>query len=235
MLRDHLPGDRHFGDPLSMADRRHLSTAQRQLAELTGSDTGVMREVSGGALQVWQAVLAARGRDRGDCDTTLLFTDIVGFSDWALRAGDDATLELLRAVGVAIEPPVVAHGGEVVKRLGDGMMASFRDPQSAFDALAEARDRTASLRTPDGWRPRLRAGIHTGRPRRLGGDYLGVDVNIAARLVERAGAEETLASAAAVSGLDRTQVRWRRKKTFALLRAKGVPSELDVFAVTPRD
>ncbi len=32
----------------------------------------------------------------------------------------------------------------------------------------------------------MRAGIHTGRPQRIGSDWLGVDVNIAARVMERA-------------------------------------------------
>jgi adenylate cyclase len=233
-VRDHLPGDRNFGDPLSVADRRHLAIAQRQLAEMTGSPDGVARELADGAMQVWQALLTARGRDLGPTDVTLLFTDLVGFSTWALSAGDDATLELLRAVGTAVEPPVTAHGGRVVKRLGDGMMAAFPHPQPALDALVEARERLAAVEPPDGWRPRLRAGLHTGRPRRLGGDFLGVDVNIAARLVERAGPDEILASAPAIAGLDPDRARWRRKKSFALLRSKGVPSELEVFAVSPR-
>lgn len=32
----------------------------------------------------------------------------------------------------------------------------------------------------------MRVGIHTGRPQRLASDWLGVDVNIAARVMERA-------------------------------------------------
>jgi adenylate cyclase len=234
-LRDHLPGDRHFGDPLSTADRKHFAVLQRQLQDITGSEEGVVRELSGGALQVWQAFLSARGRDVGEIEVTLLFTDLVGFSSWALTAGDDRTLQLLRQVGHAVEPPVVACGGQVVKRLGDGMMAAFREPQAAFDAVVEARSRLAAIELPgDSWRPRMRAGIHTGRPRRLGGDLLGVDVNIAARLVERAGTGEILASGAAIAGLSPERAAWRRKKTFALLRVKGVPDELDVYAVTPK-
>ena len=31
----------------------------------------------------------------------ILFTDLVGFSDWALEAGDEAALEVLRQVGDA--------------------------------------------------------------------------------------------------------------------------------------
>lgn len=234
-LRDHLPGDRYFGDPLSTADRRHFAILQRQLQDLTGTDEGVVRELSGGALQVWQAFLSARGRDVGQVDVTMLFTDLVGFSTWSLAAGDEQTLWLLRQVGHAVEPPVIARGGQVVKRLGDGMMAAFRDPQAALDAVVEARQRLAAIDMGgDGWRPRLRAGIHTGRPRRLGGDFLGVDVNIAARLVERAGPDEILASQAAIAGLSPEHAGWRRKKTFALLRVKGVPDELDVYAVTPK-
>ena len=38
----------------------------------------------------------------------------------------------------------------------------------------------------DGYTPRMRVGIHTGRPQRIGSDWLGVDVNIAARVMERA-------------------------------------------------
>ena len=32
----------------------------------------------------------------------------------------------------------------------------------------------------------MRAGIHTGRPQRIGSDWLGIDVNIAARVMDRA-------------------------------------------------
>ncbi len=233
-LRDHLPGDRNFGDPLSVADRRHFAVAQQHLASISGAEDGVLNEISGGALQVWQAVLGARGRDTGEVDVTLLFTDLVGFSSWALSAGDEEALGMLRTVGSALEPPVAGYGGQVVKRLGDGMMAAFRDPRAGLAALVEGRSRLSDVRATDGWRPKLRAGLHTGRPRRLGGDFLGVDVNIAARLVERAGPDEILASGPTVAGLDPDAARWRRKKTFALLRVKGVPGELDVYAVTPR-
>jgi class 3 adenylate cyclase len=41
---------------------------------------------------------------------TLLFTDLVGFSSWALEVGDDTALLLLRRVASALEPPVTATG-----------------------------------------------------------------------------------------------------------------------------
>jgi adenylate cyclase len=232
-LRERLPGDQDFGDPLSTARFGHLAVASRQWTDLTEGRPGVVREVGRGALQVWQSVLEARGRDRGEVQLTIVFTDLVNFSNWALRAGDDDTLTLLREVAVAIEPPVKQRGGQVVKRLGDGMMAVFSSPQSAFDAVIAANDNLAGIRVA-GYRPKIRAGMHTGNPRRLGGDYLGIDVNIAARVAQKAAAGEILASQSTVSLLDPQAVSARRKRTFALLRAKGVPDELEVFAVTPK-
>jgi adenylate cyclase len=216
-LRERLPGDRDFGDPLSTARFGHLAIASQQWTELTENRPGVVREVGRGALQVWQSVLEARGRDRGEVQLTIVFTDLVNFSTWALRVGDDETLGLLREVAVAIEPPVKQRGGQVVKRLGDGMMAIFSSPQAAFEAVAEANDNLAEIQVA-GYRPKIRAGMHTGNPRKLGGDYLGIDVNIAARVAQKA-------------ALDPQAVAARRKRTFALLRAKGVPDELEVFSV----
>jgi adenylate cyclase len=230
-LRTRLPGDQHFGDPLSTGQFTHLDRANRQLSELTEGRPGVWREMGLGALQVWQSVLESRGRDRGDVELTVVFTDLVGFSSWALDAGDDDALTLLRQVAAAVEPPVTRRGGEVVKRLGDGMMAVFSSPQRAVEAVCDGMVALADVSVA-GHQPRMRAGMHTGRPRKLGGDYLGIDVNIAARVAEKASPGELLASAASVSLLDPSTVSTRRKRSFSLLRAKGVPDELEVFAVT---
>jgi adenylate cyclase len=233
-VRERLPGDKDFGDPLSTARFGHLAVASRQWTELTEGRPGVVREVGRGALQLWQSVLEARGHDRGDVQLTIVFTDLVDFSNWALRAGDDDTLVLLREVAAAIEPPVKQRGGAVVKRLGDGMMAIFTSPQAAFEAVMDANQNLATIRVA-GYRPRIRAGMHTGNPRKLGGDYLGIDVNIAARVAQKAAGGEVLASATTVALLDPEAVSARRKRTFSLLRVKGVPDELEVFSISPKN
>src|SRR5206468_2352705 len=133
------------------------------------------------------------GRGAGDHEVVLVFTDLVEFSRWALEAGDDEVLRVLRQVSHAWEKPVTDRAGIVVKRLGDGMMAAFADPDAALAAVFDAQVRLADV-TVDGWTPRMRAGLHVGRPRRVGGDYLGVSVNTAARLGEHAKADEILVS-----------------------------------------
>jgi adenylate cyclase len=232
-LRERLPGDEDFGDPLSTARFGHLAVANTQWTDLTENRPGVVREIGRGALQVWQSVLEARGQDRGDVPMTVVFTDLVEFSNWSLSAGDDDTLRLLRDVAVAIEPPVKRRGGHVVKRLGDGMMAVFVSPQAAFEAVVEANENLKSIKVA-GYRPRIRTGMHTGNPRKLGGDFLGIDVNIAARVSQKATAGEILVSQTTLAVLDAETVTARRKRTFALLRVKGVPDELEVYAISPK-
>jgi adenylate cyclase len=158
---------------------------------------------------------------------TIVFTDLVEFSEWALDAGDDAALTLLRDVSDAIEPPVEKRGGEVVKRLGDGMMAVFDDPSAALSAVVEARERLQEVEC-DGYDARIRAGIHVGRPRCIGGDYLGVDVNVAARMAEEAGGDEILVSDRVLELLGDDAPKADRKRRF---KVKGVPRDLGAYSV----
>lgn len=232
-VRRALPGDPGFGDPLSAAGRDGAGTIARIADRLFVDQPRATHEIGLGALQVWQSVLERTGRGQGTQEVTVLFTDLVGFSAWALKAGDDDALELLRAVASVVEPAILDKRGRVVKRLGDGLMAVFPSPQLGFDAVLDAWERVAEVEVA-GHRPRLRAGLHTGQPRAIGGDYLGVDVNVAARLAEKAGPGEILVSDAAVAGLDPDRVVTRRKMSFWLSRAKGVPDDLAVYAATAR-
>lgn len=85
-------------------------------------------------------------------EVTLVFTDLVGFSSWSLQAGDDAALTLLRQVARAVEPPLLDAGGHIVKRMGDGIMAVFRNPSVAVRAVVNARDAVKSVEA-DGYTP----------------------------------------------------------------------------------
>ena len=228
LMRQVLPGDSRYGDPLSTAGSESPQVLGRRLAQLTEKRPGAMREAGMGALQMWQAVSEAQGRGRGETELTIVFTDLSNFSDWALDAGDDQAIDLLRDVGQAIEPPVIDHGGRVVKRLGDGMMAVFAEPTEALEAVKEGRDHLDKVEC-DGYEPKLRAGLHVGKPRKIGGDYLGVDVNIAARLAENAGADEILVSETLLEKLgDQDGLDVKKKRKF---KVKGVPKDMTAHTV----
>ena len=229
-FRKVLPGDSQFGeDPLSTAGEKQSQILGRRLADATAERPTLLREAGLTALQVLDALGQSAGRIPVKADLTIVFTDLVDFSKWSLMAGDEASVALLREVSVAIEPPVSEHTGKVVKRLGDGMMAVFADPTDAIEAVQAARDRLGTVEVA-GYRPRLRAGLHVGRPERVGDDYFGVDVNIAARVAEAASANEVLVSNRVVAELDPGRYKARRKLLF---RAKGVPGEVKVYSVRP--
>ena len=225
--RDLLPGDPQFGDELSTAEGRPSQIIARHLVEMGATRPSASRELGLTALQLWQAVSESAGRGHGTQDVAILFTDLVDFSDWALEVGDETALELLREVASAVEPAIAEHGGRLVKRLGDGHMAVFPAPQAAVEAACDIQGRMADV-TVDGHRPTLRAGVHVGTPRKMAADYLGVDVNVAARVAAAAGAGEVLVSGTALAGVDTDAFEVKRRRRF---RAKGAPRELEVYAI----
>jgi len=229
-----LPGDPEFGDPLSTAGDGGPRAAARAAGRLLGERGGASREVSLGALQVWQALTESVSRRPANPEVTLVFTDLVGFSTWSLQAGDDATLKLLRRVARAVEPPLLDAGGHIVKRMGDGIMAVFADPLVAVSAVLDAKRALRSVDV-DGYKPRMRVGIHTGRPQRLAADWLGVDVNVAARVMERATRGGVMVSGATLdelsqADLDALGVTARRvhRPVFAG-KTPGLPADLAIY------
>lgn len=226
--RERSLGDDERIDHLSTARGRPSDLAARQLVSLRGEEPGFAGELGLTALQAWQRLAERQDRGRGKVDVAILFTDLVGFSSWALEAGDAAAVRLLREVGEAIEPPVLSRQGEVVKRLGDGLMAAFWDAPDAVEAAFEATERTGEIEV-GGYRPLLRTGVHLGRPRKLGGDYFGVDVNIAARLAEAAKPGEILVSDRALEKLPAGAAEAKKRR----FSAKGAPKDLGAYAVRP--
>jgi adenylate cyclase len=156
-LRMRLPGDERFGDPLSTAGARPVEVVARGVSSLRpGERESVLEELSMAGLQLWQSMSEATGRDGGEVSIAILFTDLVGFSKWALKAGDAATLELLREVGSEQQAAVLARGGRIVKWLGGVLMATFIDGDGAVRAALDAQDAMAEIGC-EGYRPQLRA------------------------------------------------------------------------------
>ena len=224
--RRRLPGDDRYGDPLSLAGDEPAQVIGRRIAAMTAERPSALREAGLSAVQVWQALSEAQGRGRGERELAILFTDLVGFSDWALEAGDDAALELLRTVGRTVDPAIKEREGRIVKRLGDGVMAVFHDAGLAVDAALESTRAVREIEV-DGYSPELRGGIHFGKPRKLGSDYFGVDVNVAARVADAAGPGEVLISEAVCDQIGNSDMELRRRWRF---KAKGAPKDLKVFA-----
>ncbi len=235
--RELLPGDPSFGDPLSVTGPGGARAVARAADKLVGDTPSAAREIGFGALQVWQAMLERMGRGKGSQEITVMFTDLVAFSSWSLSAGDEATLDLLRRVAKAVEPPIAERGGQVVKRMGDGVMAVFPSADRAVRAAMAAKSNLSGV-DYRGYQPQMRIGLHTGSPREIGGDWLGVDVTIAARVMESAGNGNTMLSESTLQALkpetlaELGLVAKPYRRSFFAAPLSGVPEDLRIFRLS---
>ncbi len=233
-----LPGDPHFGDPLSTDGAGGPRAAARVADRILPDREAASREIRLAGLQVWQALSERISKQPVHPDSTIVFTDLVGFSDWSLEAGDSATLKLLRRVSDAIEPPMLDRGGHIVKRMGDGVMAVFHTPEIAITAVLAANEALRDI-SVSGYVPKMRVGIHSGKPSKIGSDWLGIDVNIAARVMERAKKGGIMASGPTLDRLplgrlaDLGITTKRIRNPFFTGRIRGVPPELTMYQLNP--
>jgi adenylate cyclase len=118
----------------------------------------------------------------------IMSADVAGYS--ALMAvNEEGTLARLKAHrDELIEPAIIDHGGRVVKLMGDGILAEFASVIEAVRAGILIQ-RELALRNkdwPDDHQIVFRIGINQGDVIIDGDDIYGDDVNVAARLQERA-------------------------------------------------
>ena len=109
-------------------------------------------------------------------------------------------------------------------------MAVFGDAEAAVRAALESQ-RAISKIEVEGYSPEQRAGVHRGTPRKVKGDFLGVDVNIAARVGDAAKGGEVLVSDTVRDELDGRRFKFGSERP---LDAPGAPAELTVSSVKPR-
>ena len=124
-----------------------------------------------------------------------VFTDLVGFTEFTALSGDDAALELLAAQSRLVDE-VLPADARVVKELGDGLLLYFRDPAEAVQAGLDLQRTFEAESESTGMPLWIRVGMHAGTVRERGRDLVGHDVNVAARIVDVAGAGEVLVSEA---------------------------------------
>lgn len=156
-------------------------------------------------------------------EITVVFTDLEGFTRYTSDEGDTAAIELLTELQRGVGPVVRSRGGRVVKRLGDGLMLSFPEPEAAVFAAVELLDVAPSPL-------RLRAGLHRGEAVVSSADVVGHMVNVAARVTEQAKGGEVLSTVEVRDAVGELRgVKWSKPRR---IKAKGIPERIEVVAVT---
>jgi len=119
---------------------------------------------------------------------TVLFTDIAGSTEQAERLGDRKWKALLDKHDEVVRKELKRFRGDMVKTLGDGILATFDGPARAAYAALSMIESARALGLE------LRAGIHIGEIQIEDTDISGIAVHLAARIVGIAATGECLAS-----------------------------------------
>ena len=157
-------------------------------------------------------------------ELTVAFTDLEDFTTYTQAEGDDAASRLLMGHHLAAEPIVRSRGGRLLKRLGDGLMLTFPQPEAALLACLDLGE-VAPLP--------LRAGIHGGTVLTAGDDVVGHVVNLAARVTQSAEAGELV-----VTDQIRTAVGDLRGVAFSgpyMRSFKGIEEKVPVYLASRPD
>ena len=162
---------------------------------------------------------------------TIVFTDIVGFTEFTATRGDAEALQLL-ATQDRLVRAALPEGARLVKELGDGLLLFFPDPVGALHsvfALHRAFEAESSATGLPLW---IRVGMHHGTALERGADVIGHDVNVASRIADVAAPGEVLVSDAIRAGVDPSAAH----VCFAELGPvvmKGIPEPIRLWRATP--
>lgn len=163
---------------------------------------------------------------------TIMFTDIVGFTEFTATRGDAEAFELLATQDRVLQA-ALTDGARIVKELGDGLLLWFPDPLDALRSAFALHDGFAAESSATGLPLWIRVGMHHGRALPRGGDVIGHDVNVAARIVDVAAPGEVLVSETVRAGIDpgSTDVRFEELGPVVM---KGIPGPIRLWQAIPR-
>ena len=169
-----------------IADRPEILDSEDALVDLVSQVAPAMERLQNYA---WRRQLVsffarAAARADGDVSSTLApdlaigFVDMSGFTSLTRRSSEAELREVLDVFESRATDVVGAHGGRIVKTIGDEVLFCVDDPAAAAQiALELIEAATGNESMPD-----LRAGLALGPVVSRLGDVYGATVNIASRL-----------------------------------------------------
>jgi len=113
----------------------------------------------------------------------IMFADICEYSRM-MNANEERTLEVVKRFDQLISASVMEFDGNVIKRMGDGIMAEFHSAVGAVECALTIQRRVMArnVRVEEGDQFQLRIGVHLGDVVVAGNDLLGDGVNVASRI-----------------------------------------------------
>jgi len=167
----------------------------------------------------------------------VVFADLRGSTALYELLGNTDASQIVTETVDAISRRVPATGGVVVKTLGDGLMAVFPTAAQAVEAADQMHEeidivmrRRDALTGFTEARLQLQVCIALGETVEVSGDYFGDAVNVAARLLDHAGDNETLVTAEVLRALPLDSRDMFRSLDLVRLRGRVEPVEVHLLS-----
>jgi class 3 adenylate cyclase len=159
----------------------------------------------------------------------VLFADVVGSTSLYDTLGNTQAKGMVDDCIAAMRSVVGQYGGRVVKTLGDEVLCVLPSADKACLAAMDMQLRIMELPALSGVQREIRIGLHFGPVIEDEGDVFGDAVNLAARMVRLATAQQIITTRATVEQLSRAlQCTTRR---IATLSVKGKGEDVEVCEI----
>ncbi len=113
----------------------------------------------------------------------IMFSDICGYSR-IMGASEDRAMRILGRHDQLVGATIQEYGGNIIKRMGDGLLAEFHSAVASVECALSIQRRLAAYngKQPESERFLVRIGVHLGDVMVVGNDILGDGVNVASRI-----------------------------------------------------
>ena len=169
-------------------------------------------------------------RSSNAVEGTIVFTDIVGFTEFTATRGDAEALRLLATQDRLLQS-ALPDGARIVKELGDGLLLWFPEPVPALHCAFSLLGGFESESTATGLPLWIRVGMHHGRALQRGADVIGHDVNVASRIADVAAPGEVLVSDNVHAGVDQHAANVYFEELGPVVM-KGIPEPIRLWRAT---
>ena len=185
-------------------------------------------------------LIEAYRRTRNTSVLTILFTDIVGYTDFTYRAGERISAKFRHIHDEIIIKQIQEDGyGEIIKQIGDSFLIVFSDPTLAVKQALKLQNllklNSDNLSYED-YVLQIRIGLHMGQVSvedHIVHDVFGTHVNIAARVMSLAKANQILVSGAvwenAYGWLKDEQEIKIQSIYYGKIKLKGIAKQIDIY------
>lgn len=186
---------------------------------------------------------------RARVDAVVMFCDIRGFTRMVEQLTPDIVVGLLNQFFTEATTVAYAHEGTVINMAGDSLLVAFGVPlpqpdkaqravQAACEMVRRFRDRALQWHDQYGVHVALGAGIslgqvvagNVGSPTYMSYTVIGDAVNIAARLMQTAAANEVLLSEPVLEAIP-DRARALRPEALTPIRLKGKSTALPIYRI----